>query len=195
MLVLYYFLNLRVFHKASKEAGRSASYTYSDLSQALLHQLGKVLYSFFKIFDRFLFAIESKVRTGARSFKDIILFAVRECSVRREDKAAFDDDFFSRSGTDIKCEAEIGFVQAALGCKIKIRTIDNSRVEMEIPPGTHSGTVFRLKGLGLKNYRGRGDQLVAIKVMIPSNMTQRQKVLLKEFAQEEREKSKRTEGI
>ncbi len=66
---------------------------------------------------------------------------------------------------------------------------------MEIPPGTHSGTVFRLKGLGLKNYRGRGDQLVAIKVMIPSNMTQRQKVLLKEFAQEEREKSKRTEGI
>ncbi len=103
MLVLYYFLNLRVFHKASKEAGRSASYTYSDLSQALLHQLGKVLYSFFKIFDRFLFAIESKVRTGARSFKDIILFAVRECSVRREDKAAFDDDFFSRSGTDIKC--------------------------------------------------------------------------------------------
>ena len=96
MLVLYSFLNLRVFHKA------------------------------------------------------FILFAVRECSVRREDKAAFDDDFFSRSGTDIKCEAEIGFVQAALGCKIKIRTINNSRVEMEIPPGTHSGTVFRLKGLGLK---------------------------------------------
>ncbi len=54
---------------------------------------------------------------------------------------------------------------------------------MKIPPGTQSGRVFRLKGKGfpdLHSYR-KGDEHVIIKVVTPTNLTERQKELLREF--------------
>src|SRR5205814_7311471 len=55
---------------------------------------------------------------------------------------------FKREGQVIACEVPVSFAQAALGGAIEVPTLDG-KVEMRVPPGTQSGTVFRLRGKGL----------------------------------------------
>lgn len=92
-------------------------------------------------------------------------------------------EFFERNGDDIYCEVPITFVQAALGDEIEVPTLEG-KVKLKIPAGTQTGKNFRLKGKGIMNVhgRGKGDQLVKVKVVTPTNLTERQKELLREFA-------------
>jgi len=94
---------------------------------------------------------------------------------------------FERDGSDIYCEMPIGFAEASLGAEIEIPTL-SSRASLRIPEGTQTGTVFRLRGKGLPEYRGRGrgDQLVKIIVRTPTNLTERQRMILSELKKEER---------
>lgn len=89
---------------------------------------------------------------------------------------------FQRDGLDILCEVPIAFSVAALGDKIEVPTLDG-KVEMNIPQGTQSATVFKLKDKGIVSMRGgkRGDQLVKVKVLVPKKLSARQKELLTEF--------------
>ena len=90
--------------------------------------------------------------------------------------------FFERKGNDVYCEVPVGVTQAILGTRIRVRTVDGKKVELKIPPGTQSGQVFRLKGMGIKTQDGkRGDQYVKINVQIPTVLNERQKELLREF--------------
>ena len=97
---------------------------------------------------------------------------------------------FRRSSADVICEIPFSFTQLALGDKVEVPTL-HGRAAMAIPAGTSSGKVFRLKGQGLPQLdgRGRGDQLVRVFVEIPVRLTQRQKQLLREFAEIEATKS------
>jgi len=90
---------------------------------------------------------------------------------------------FQRSGPDVMTEVPFSFAQLALGDKVEIPTL-RGRVEMNIPAGTPSGKVFRLRNQGLPAVegRGRGDQLVRVFVEVPKKLTDRQKELLREFA-------------
>ncbi|WP_408954872.1 molecular chaperone DnaJ [Natroniella sp. ANB-PHB2] len=92
-------------------------------------------------------------------------------------------EIFERKGDEIICEVPISFVQATLGDEIKVPTLDG-RVKFEIPEGTQPGTSFRLKGKGVPhlNRRGRGDQHIKVKVVIPEKLDQEQKELLRKFA-------------
>lgn len=92
------------------------------------------------------------------------------------------DGYFRREGNDVYCNATINIVQAALGTKIKVRTIDNKHLELKIPPGTQSGRKFRLRGMGIKTKSGRGEQFIVIEVLTPTYLNDKQKQLLKEFA-------------
>lgn len=99
------------------------------------------------------------------------------------------DDVFRRQGQDIILTQEVSFVQASLGCKIEVPTLDDP-ISMDIPGGTQSGEVFQLRGLGLP-YLGsshHGDLLVEVKVKTPTRLTSRQEELLKEFERIEEEK-------
>ncbi|MEE8402492.1 MAG: molecular chaperone DnaJ [Candidatus Hydrothermarchaeaceae archaeon] len=89
---------------------------------------------------------------------------------------------FVREGKDILCEIPITFGQAAMGAKIQVPTL-NGRVKMNVPSGTQSGTVFRLRGRGLPDLRGfgKGDEHVRVIVETPGHLTKRQKELLEEF--------------
>ncbi len=89
---------------------------------------------------------------------------------------------FTREGQDVVCEIPISFAQAALGDTLQVPTIDG-KVSYDIPEGTQTGTVFRLKGKGIQNVngRGRGDQYVRVNIEVPRNLTHRQKELLREF--------------
>ena len=73
--------------------------------------------------------------------------------------------------------------KAALGDEIEVPTLEG-KVRLKIPAGTQTGKNFRLKGKGIANVhgRGKGDQLVKVKVVTPTNLTERQKELLREFA-------------
>jgi molecular chaperone DnaJ len=94
---------------------------------------------------------------------------------------------FQRSGADVITEIPVSFAQMALGDSVELPTL-RGRAEMTIPPGTASGKVFRLKGQGLPvlEGRGRGDQLVRVFVEVPKKLSERQRELLKEFAELER---------
>lgn len=92
--------------------------------------------------------------------------------------------FLQRDGTSVYLEQPVSFLQAALGAELEIPTIDG-KVKYAMPEGTQTGTVFRLRGKGIPglNNRGRGDQFVTVKVMVPTSLTLEQKELLRKFGQ------------
>ena len=92
---------------------------------------------------------------------------------------------FTRDGYDVYLEMPITFAQATLGDKIQVPTLDG-KVEYEIPEGTQTGTVFRLKGKGIPKLRSnvRGDQYVKVTVEIPKKLNDKQKELVRQFAKE-----------
>ena len=89
---------------------------------------------------------------------------------------------FKRDGQDIILEMPISFAQAALGATLIVPTVDG-KVQYDLPEGTQTGTVFRLRGSGVPsvNGRGRGDQYVKVNVEIPRNLNHEQKELLRKF--------------
>jgi molecular chaperone DnaJ len=89
---------------------------------------------------------------------------------------------FQREGAHIVCELPVSMVQATLGAKIDVPTLQGV-VQMPIPAGTQSGRLFRLKGRGAPDLRNgaRGDQIVRIIVETPTNLSRKQKELLKKF--------------
>ena len=94
------------------------------------------------------------------------------------------DPNFVREGDDIFIKTTISFAQAALGSTIRVDSIDG-KIELKIPAGTQTGTVFRIRGkgvpvLGAKDRRG--DQHVQVNVVVPKRLNAKQKDLLKQFA-------------
>ncbi len=100
-----------------------------------------------------------------------------------------EDKVFKRHGQDLITSAEITFVQAALGSRIDVPTLDDP-VTMDIPKGTQSGTVLRLQSMGIPslNTGQKGDLLVEIKVLTPTRLSKRQEELLEEFEALEQDK-------
>ncbi len=91
---------------------------------------------------------------------------------------------FKRQGNDVMCDVPITFTQAALGAEIEVPTIDG-RVKYTVPEGTQTGDVFRLKGKGIPFLRGsgRGDQYVKVGIEVPKKLNEKQKELLRQFAE------------
>jgi len=89
---------------------------------------------------------------------------------------------FSRDGNDIIYELPISFSQAALGDEVEVPTL-KGKARMKIPAGTQTGTLFKLKGEGIQRLhgRGRGDELVKVRVLTPENLNKRQKELFREL--------------
>jgi len=94
------------------------------------------------------------------------------------------DKRFARHGNDILQREKINFVQATLGAKIEIETLDG-KVELKIPEGTQPNTRFRLreKGVPYLNSSGRGDMYVEIEVEIPKRVSRKQRELLERFGE------------
>jgi molecular chaperone DnaJ len=98
-------------------------------------------------------------------------------------------EFFKRQDTDIICEIPISFVQAALGDKISVATL-NGKKTLEIPKGTQPGDIFYFRGEGIPALtgRGRGDQIIQVAIKTPTHLTKKQEALLHEFAKLESKK-------
>src|SRR5438874_2455255 len=79
---------------------------------------------------------------------------------------------FERKGDDVHLTLPITAPEAALGATIEVPTL-RGKVSMKIPPATSSGRTFRLPGYGMPRLKGggAGDQLVAVRIVIPSDVT------------------------
>ncbi len=89
---------------------------------------------------------------------------------------------FKRRGQDILYELPVSVAQAALGDRIEVPTLDGA-VELRLPPGTQYGKAFRLPGKGVPHLRSqrRGDQLVVVRVIIPTELSEAQKRALRDL--------------
>lgn len=94
------------------------------------------------------------------------------------------DSEFQREGIDIKSEISITYLQAILGCKIAVNTVDGSE-ELTIPAGTQPNTVLILENKGvpkLGNPVSRGDHRLTVKVNIPTRVSGEERELLEKLA-------------
>ena len=80
--------------------------------------------------------------------------------------------FYERKGDDVHLTLPITAPEAALGTTLEVPTL-RGKVSMKIPPATSSGRTFRLRGYGMPRLKGggAGDQLVTVKIVMPSDVT------------------------
>lgn len=100
-------------------------------------------------------------------------------------------DIFEREGTEIYYELPISFAQAALGDEVEVPTV-SGKVKMKIPAGTQTESSFRLRGKGAPSVNGTrvGDQHVKVHVVVPKNLNDRERDLIKALAAEQGENVK-----
>lgn len=94
---------------------------------------------------------------------------------------------FRRMRADLFLNRELTIIDAALGCDIKVPTIEGREIRVAIPPGTQPNHKIRLKSKGmplLRHPQMRGDMYINISVLIPINLTEKQKQILKDFGDE-----------
>lgn len=97
---------------------------------------------------------------------------------------------FKRDGADLYYTQNISFAQAALGCEINVKALDQDQrsedgeVQLKIPAGTQTGTSFRLAGQGVPYIHSdsRGDENVKVNVVTPKHLNKRQKEALAAYA-------------
>lgn len=94
-----------------------------------------------------------------------------------------DHPLFRRNENDVTLDLPIIYTDAILGTNIEVPTL-TGKAMIRIPPGTHSGQTFRLKGKGFPKLGGfgSGDMLVKVLVDTPSSLSNRQKELVEELA-------------
>ncbi|KKL76563.1 hypothetical protein LCGC14_2043630 [marine sediment metagenome] len=93
-------------------------------------------------------------------------------------------NIFRRMRADLFLNRELTMTDAALGCDIKVPTIEGKEIIVTIPSGTQSNHKIRLKSKGmplLRHPQIRGDMYINISVLVPINLTEKQKQILKDF--------------
>lgn len=89
---------------------------------------------------------------------------------------------FERDGDDLHCKIPVSMTTAALGGEIEVPTLGGS-ARIDIPEGTQSGKIFRLKGKGIKGVHASypGDLYCHIEIEVPVRLNDTQRDLLKQF--------------
>ncbi len=84
-------------------------------------------------------------------------------------------------GHDLELELPLAPWEAALGAQVEVPTLD-ARVAMKVPAGSASGQKLRLAGKGLpRPGGGAGDLYVALDIVVPATLTEREKQLYEEL--------------
>jgi curved DNA-binding protein len=86
--------------------------------------------------------------------------------------------YFQRDGDNLLVEVPISIPEAILGTTVEVPTLDGTRLNVRVPPGTSSGAKLRIRGKGIRN----GDQFVVIKIVAPSGLTDEGRQLIERFA-------------
>jgi molecular chaperone DnaJ len=101
-------------------------------------------------------------------------------------------ELFKRDEEDIYAEIPISFTEAALGATVEVPTLQG-KADLKIPSGTQTGTIFKMKGKGIKriNKEGTGDEYIKVIIETPKGISKKQKELLEELEKENQSSKKR----
>ena len=96
---------------------------------------------------------------------------------------------FAREDEDLLVRMDLNIAEAALGSTKQVPTLDGEEVDLDIPAGTQSGRVFRVRGFGVPRLRRdgratgrRGDIRVVVDVNVPQRLNKYQRQLLEDLA-------------
>ena len=91
--------------------------------------------------------------------------------------------FFRRDGNNLGCEIPLNFTTLILGGETKVPLVDGTHV-LKLPPGTQTGTTFRLRGKGMPDVsgHGHGDLFVTVRAATPRKLTVEQRALIEQLA-------------
>jgi molecular chaperone DnaJ len=95
-----------------------------------------------------------------------------------------EDEEFQRDGINVLSEIKVSYLQAILGCRLEVNTVDGP-VELIIPAGTQPNTVMKLENRGvprLGNPVSRGDHMLTVLIDIPTKVTPDERELLEKLA-------------
>jgi molecular chaperone DnaJ len=94
------------------------------------------------------------------------------------------DQLFGRSGDHLTLTVPITFAEAVQGVDVRVPTLDG-QVTLRVPSGTPSGRTLRVRGRGVQRRDGtRGDLLVTVDVVVPSQLSKEAAAALEKFAEE-----------
>jgi molecular chaperone DnaJ len=95
--------------------------------------------------------------------------------------------FYQRQGRDLCVDAPLTYTELLLGTKLNLKNVEENVFELEIPPKTVSGTVFKVKRFGIPDLSGRnrGDIVIRVILDMPQNIGAKHKSLLDELAKME----------
>ena len=108
-----------------------------------------------------------------------------------------EDAEFERDGINILSEVKISYLQAILGDRIEVNTVDGA-VEVNIAPGTQPNTVLTLENRGvprLGNSVSRGDHLITVIIDIPTRITTEEREHLDKLAKIRGDRLSKSGGI
>ena len=94
--------------------------------------------------------------------------------------------YFRREGSNLLLDVPITPPEAVLGTKVDVPTLSEGRVVVKVPPGTSSGMKLRLRGKGVLDPQTKlvGDQFVVIKIVLPKTISDADKALYQQLAEE-----------
>lgn len=94
------------------------------------------------------------------------------------------DDRFERRGDDLHHRIRLGVTEATFGTTVDVPLLEGGAEELDVPPGTQPETVFRVpkQGVPRLQHRGRGDLLVHVEVVIPTDLDDDQEQALRAYA-------------
>jgi molecular chaperone DnaJ len=93
-------------------------------------------------------------------------------------------EFFRRDGNDLFCEVPVSFTTLALGGEVTVPALLGDEEKLDIPSGTQTGTMFRVRGKGMPDVsgRGRGDLLVLVQASVPKKLSREQRAAIEQLA-------------
>jgi molecular chaperone DnaJ len=96
-----------------------------------------------------------------------------------------DDPRFERHDNDLWHQLQLGIAEAVLGTRVEVPLIEGGTVQVEIPPGTQPGELFRVRGAGMTvlGRRGRGDLIAVTTLAVPTSLTTEEEDLMRRWAE------------
>lgn len=90
---------------------------------------------------------------------------------------------FKREGDDLAVDVPVSLTTAILGGEVQVPTLKGSKLALKIPPETQNGKIFRLNKQGMPrlNDTARGDMLARVSVVLPINLTEKERSLFEQF--------------
>ncbi len=95
------------------------------------------------------------------------------------------DPRFERHDSNLVHRVRVGIAEATLGTRLGVPTIGGEEIQLEVPAGTQPGTQFTVTGEGMTvlGRRSRGDLIVVVEVVIPTQLTPEEESALRDWAE------------